>query len=402
MISEAYIWIWLPGEHEPVVCGKLEADNTAYSFVYGRSYLERPNAIALDPRELPLLGEVFSPSFGETHSVIRDAAPDAWGRRVLAYRTEGQALTELDYLIQAGRDRIGALDFRPESTGYRAGDKHPSASIEDLLQAAEKVETGQPLPESLGNALLHGSSVGGARPKSLLNDTDHKWIAKFSSTTDHYPVVRSEYAAMWLASQCGIEVPQIKLLKVMGKDVLLVKRFDREQVNGLWHRRFLISGLTALQLHETEAVLASYPELASFIRRSGAHYPADARQLYRRMIYNILIGNTDDHARNHAFFWDGRHYALTPAYDICPLLRAGQTANQAMIVGNDGRSSTIRNALSQAELFGLSSSEAKNIQEELTEKVGTNWDKAAEHASLTRRESAILKQATILSPACFY
>ena len=109
MTSEAYIWIWLPGEHNPVVCGKLVADNNVYSFVYGRSYLERINAIALDPRELPLQDGTFSPSFGETHSVIRDAAPDAWGRRVLIYKSGGQALSELDYLLQAGRDRIGAL-----------------------------------------------------------------------------------------------------------------------------------------------------------------------------------------------------------------------------------------------------------------------------------------------------
>lgn len=402
MTSEAYIWIWLPGDHKPVVCGKLEADNNIYSFIYGRSYLERPNAIALDPRELPLDEEIFSPSFGETHSVIRDAAPDAWGRRVFAYKSGGQALSELDYLLQAGRDRIGALDVRLESTGYPAIQPDHQTSIEDLLSAAEKIETGQPLPESLGNALLHGSSVGGARPKSLLNDKNHKWIAKFSSTTDHYPVVKSEYAAMWLAGQCGIKVPATKLLKVLGKDVLLVKRFDRELISGQWHRRFLISGLTALQLHETEAALASYPELASFIRRSGALYPADAQQLYRRMIFNILIGNTDDHARNHAFFWDGRHYTLTPAYDICPLLRAGQTANQAMVVGNYGRESTIRNALSQPEQFSMTPSEAKNIQEETTEIIKTRWDEAADQAGLTKKETKLLKRATILSPACFY
>jgi len=402
MTSEAYIWIWLPGEYEPVVCGKLEADNATYSFVYGRSYLERSNAIALDPFELPLQEGVFSPTFGETHSVIRDAAPDAWGRRVLIYKSAGKAFSELDYLLQAGRDRIGALDVSPEPIGYTAVQPAQQASIEDLMNAADKVETGQPLPESLGDALLHGSSVGGARPKALLDGENQKWIAKFSSTTDHYPVVRSEYATMWLASQCGIEVPAIKLLKELGKDVLLVRRFDRELVGSQWHRRFLISGLTALQLHETEAVLASYPELASFIRRSGGQYPTDAQQLFRRMLFNILVGNTDDHARNHAFFWDGYQYTLTPAYDICPLLRAGQTANQAMVVGKNGRESSIRNGLSQSEQFGLTLSEAKDIQEEITETIKMKWGEAADSAAITKNESTLLKQATILSPACFY
>jgi len=402
MTSEAYIWIWLPEAHEPVVCGKLEADNTLYNFVYGRSYLERSDAIALDPVELPLQEDVFTPTFGETHSVIRDAAPDAWGRRVLLYKSGGHPLSELDYLLQAGKDRIGALDVTTEPTSYTAIHTDLHSSVGDLLNAAQSVEAGKALPESLGNALLHGSSVGGARPKSLLNDKGHKWIAKFSSTTDYYPVVRSEYAAMWLAGQCGIEVPAIALLKELGKDVLLVKRFDRKSANRQWHRRFLISGLTALQLHETEAVLASYPELASFIRRSGKYYPADAQQLYRRMVFNILIGNTDDHARNHAFFWDGHNYTLTPAYDICPMMRVGQTANQAMIVGENGRESTLRNALSQSEQFALTSADAKMVNEELTELVKDKWDEAAERGALTKNESNILQQATILSPACFY
>ncbi len=402
MTSEAYIWIWLPGEHEPVICGKLQSEMNICNFVYGRSYLERQNAIALDPRELPLQDRVFSPSFGETHSVIRDAAPDAWGRRVLTYKSEGQALSELDYLLAAGRDRIGALDVRTESSGYTVTQPDQSASIEDLMNASEMVEIGEPLPESLGNALLHGSSVGGARPKSLLTDADQKWIAKFSSTTDHYPVIKSEYAAMWLAGKCGIQIPDIKIEKILGKDVLLVKRFDREGINNRWHRRFMISGLTALQLHETEAPLASYTELASFIRRSGEHYPADTKQLFRRMIFNILIGNTDDHARNHAFFWDGNHYTLTPAYDICPMLRAGQTANQAMVVGENGRESTIRNALSLSHLFSITVPEAQTVQEEIVQIIQERWDEAADFAGMTKKESALLKRSTILSPACFY
>ncbi len=392
----------MPGEYEPVVCGRLEADNTQFTFVYGRSYLERSDAIALDPVELPLQGSIFSPSFGETHNVIRDSAPDAWGRRVLLYRSGGRSFSELDYLLQAGSDRIGALDVTTEPTGYEAVRTDPHSSVEDLLNAAQCVEAGKPLAESLGDALLHGSSVGGARPKSLLDDKKNKWIAKFSSTTDYYPVVRSEYTAMWLAGQCGIDVPVTVLLQELGKDVLLVRRFDRERCKGQWHRRFLISGLTALQLHETEAVLASYPDLASFLRRSGGHYPVEAQQLYRRMVFNILIGNTDDHARNHAFFWDGRNYSLTPAYDICPMMRVGQTANQAMIVGEDGRKSTLRNALSLSEHFGLSFADAKMINEEITEIVEEKWDEAAERGALTKHESTLLRQATILSPACFY
>ena len=402
MTSEAYIWIWLPNRQEPVVCGKLEAYNNHYGFVYGRSYLERADAIALDPVELPLREELFSPVYGETHSVIRDAAPDAWGRRVLLYTSGGNPLSELEYLLHAGKDRIGALDVSIDPTGYIAHQDDQGSSLDDLSTAAQRVEEGKPLPESLGNALLNGSSVGGARPKSLFNDSENKWIAKFSSSADYYSVVRAEYAAMWLAGQCGIVVPDTKLHRKLGKDVLLVKRFDREHVDLGWSRRFMISGLTALHLHESEAVLASYPDLASFIRRSGKHYPEDAQRLYRRMVFNILIGNTDDHARNHAFFWDGNDYALSPAYDICPMMRVGQSASQAMIVGKNGRESTLRNAISMAEQFGLSQADAKRVNEDLVELVTERWAEAAERAALTINESKILQQATILSPACFY
>ncbi|HFQ80286.1 MAG TPA: HipA domain-containing protein [Desulfobacterales bacterium] len=156
------------------------------------------------------------------------------------------------------------------------------------------------------------------------------------------------------------------------------------------------------EIMDVPCSLCSYPELASFIRRYGESYPGDAQQLFRRMVFNILIGNTDDHARNHAFFWNGKHYQLTPAYDICPLLRAGHSAGQAMIVGNKGRESTMHNALSQAEQFSLTPAEAKNIQEGITEVIEKRWNDAADIAGLSNHESKILRQTTILSPACFY
>ncbi len=120
------------------------------------------------------------------------------------------------------------------------------------------------------------------------------------------------------------------------------------------------------------------------------------------MVYNILIGNNDDHARNHAFFWDGRQYTLTPAYDICPMLRGGITTNQAMVVGGEGRTATLRNALSSAGQFGLSSREASDIQNEITEIIRTGWEEAAKRAGLTNDESIMLRQVTVLSPGCFY
>jgi serine/threonine-protein kinase HipA len=405
MTSEAFVWIWLPDETEAVLCGKLQQSKEELHFYYGKSYLLNPHAISLDTRELPLENSLFRPRFGEMHSVIRDASPDAWGRRVLLYRLNQRTVTELDYLIHAGFDRIGALAITQSSDQVPL--KEPeTTTLEQLIEAAEFIENGQPLPDTLLTALVHGSSVGGARPKALLydDDEDHpaSWIAKFSSSSDHYPIVRSELAAMWLAGQCRIQVPAVRLVESLGKDILLVERFDRIYEEKDITRRMMVSALTALQLHETESRLASYLDLTGFIRRYAKDAVRDNAQLFRRMLFNILIGNNDDHARNHAFFWDGDHYHLTPAYDLCPMLRAGLTANQAMVVGNQGRRSTIKNGLSEAGLFGLSEKEAAKIAEELVEKIETLWDDASDFARLTKFQSDLLRRSTILSEGVFF
>jgi len=401
MTSEAYVWIWLPGETRPVLCGKLQENSGELQFFYGKTYLEHNNSISLDIREMPLEADLFRPRIGEMHGAIRDAAPDAWGRRVLLYRLDQRTVTEFDYLLNAGMDRIGALVVQRSPDQCQVCE-FETATVEQLLEASELIEKGQPLPASLDAAFIHGSSVGGARPKALLYDNQSSWIAKFSSTTDQYPVVRSELAAMWMAGQCRIRVPATRLVESQGKDVLLVERFDRIREKGAVKRRFMISGLTALQLHETESRLASYLDLTGFVRRYGKDADQDNAQLFRRMMFNILIGNNDDHARNHAFFWDGTHYQLTPAYDICPMLRSGLTANQAMIVGKQGRLSTVKNALSEAGLFGISKKTAVSIKEELVEKIETSWKDASDYAGLTKVQSGLLRRSTILSPGVFY
>lgn len=402
MTSEAYLWIWLPDGERPVVCGRIRADEPHYEFVYGRSYLALAGAIPLDPRELPLRGKSFRPDVGELHGVLRDAAPDAWGRRVMLYRAGGAPLSELDFLRLAGYDRIGALDVCDSAERYEVSAFAP-VTLDDLFRAARMIEEGEALPAELDNALLHGSSIGGARPKALLEDGGKKWIAKFSSSADHHPLVRFEHAAMWLAGRCGIQIPEIQLARAMGRDVLLIRRFDRVLAKGnSWHRRFMISALTALGLHETEAQMSSYVDLAGFIRRFGDDFVRDARELYMRMVFNILVGNTDDHARNHSFLWDGRTYVLSPAYDICPMLRSGHTASQGMEVGRFGRLSTLGNALSEAEQFGLAQLQAKEMQDDLVERIEALWPEAASISKLTKNEAALLRRATVLSPGCFY
>ena len=401
MTSErsAYVFVWLPGRVEPVICGRLDERAGRLDFVYARSYLRREEAITLDPEEMPLAAGVRRPPLGDLHGVIRDASPDAWGRRVQEHATRAP-LDELDFLLGAGTDRIGALTATPRRELPSVPDS-AGPSLEELVGAAETVEAGERLSQPLAAALVHGTSVGGARPKALLHDGQEGFVAKFSSSADHFPVVRAELAAMTLAARCGLDVARTRLVRSLGRDVLLSRRFDRVPGDNGHERRFMVSALTVLRLHETEARLASYLDLAAFIRRHAADPVRDGRELFHRMLFNVLVGNTDDHARNHAFFWDGRRYALTPAYDICPDLRAGRTAYQAMTVGREGRRATVRNALSEAGQFGLSRAAAREAADELVERARSGWPEAAERAGLGAADRERLERETVLGPGCF-
>lgn len=403
--QEAYVWVWLPGSTQPVVAGRLYdsgASPQRYFFTYGRSYLERQAAIPLSPFELPLrTGEQEPTGMSIMPSCLRDGGPDAWGQRVLINKYGERPLTELDFFLLSGSDRIGALDFQVSSSEYVPREKQP-ASMEVLLSAADMVEKRQPLPPELDMALLRGSSVGGARPKALIEEGDARYIAKFSTSTDTYDVVKSEYIAMRLAKLCELQVAPVRLTRSMGRDVLLVERFDREYGEGDTLRKHMLSGLSLLQLDEMEARHASYLELADRIRQRFDHHQAALLELFARLCFNILIGNTDDHARNHAAFWDGQKLNLTPAYDICPQPRAGGETSQAMAIeGKRGRLSTLDNARSVCERFMLSSDQATAIANRQIAAIRQHWDAVCAEAKIADGERRRLSQGAVLNDFCF-
>ena len=277
--DEAYVWVWLPRATEPVVAGRLARYSESLIFNYGRSYLELERAIPLYVPELPLRPGAIAPEPGLSMAgCLRDGAPDAWGRRVILNRTFGikgkdadiGAIDELTYLLESGSDRIGALDFQLSPTTYvpRAAQ---AASLEELLTAAEKVEKGIPLTPQLDQALFHGSSLGGARPKAMIEDGYKKLIAKFSSSSDTYNVVKAEFIAMRLAAKAGLNVAPVHLAHVAGKDVLLVERFDRLHTNDRWQRKAMVSALTIFGLDEMIARYASYADLTEVIRHRLAN-----------------------------------------------------------------------------------------------------------------------------------
>jgi serine/threonine-protein kinase HipA len=408
--KEAYVWIWLPHETEPVVAGVLTQIRKQLLFNYGKSYLERKNAISIYEPELPLEpGEIPLSDGLSMPSCIRDASPDAWGRRVVINRKLGfkgdeasrTELSELTYLLESGSDRSGALDFQLSATRYmpRVSDQ---ASLDELVQSAELVEKGLPLPPDLDKALQHGSSLGGARPKALISTDDKKFIAKFSASADLYSVVKAEFIAMRLAKLAGLNVAAVKLKRALGKDALLVERFDREKAREGWLRKPVVSALTLLALDEMMAMYASYQDLADIIRHRFTNSTEALRELYGRLVFNILCGNTDDHARNQAAFWDGKSLALTPAYDVCPQPRTGNEASQAMLIHDRNRMSQLSVCLAAAPNFLLDVETAKRIIKHQVQTIRSHWTSVCDEAKLPGADRQLFWHRQFLNPFAFY
>jgi serine/threonine-protein kinase HipA len=397
------VWIWLPGNIEPVVCGRLDQVDDRIAFVYARSYLGRADAVAIYEPELPLQTGYQYPASGQARGAplcIDDAVPDAWGRRLINHRI-GEPTGEfgdLTYLLESGSDRIGALDFQASADTYtpRAG---INSTLDELATASELIETGQPLSAALDAALLRGTSIGGARPKALIDDGDRKLIAKFSSTTDTHPVVQGEFVAMELARRVGLDVASVELTTAVGRHALLIERFDRTSAN---HRRRLVSSLTILELTSfPEGRYATYTDLTHRIRSGFVNPTATLRELFGRIAFNMLCGNTDDHGRNHAAFV-GDELELTPAYDICPQARSGQTAEQAMAFDEAGnRDARLSLLVDASHLYLLDGHEARDIIDAQAATIREQWDDVCDAAKLTTMERKSLWGRQFLNPHAF-
>ena len=411
--KEAYVWIWLPEHTCPVVAGRLEADNGKLFFNYGKSYLQRlhdkQSVISIYEAELPLKKGVLPLLDGlNMPSCIRDGAPDAWGRRVIInkkLRLRGDQidtvqLDELTYLLESGSDRIGALDFQLSPIEYIPR-LSSNVSLKELLESSERVEKGIPLTTELDQALFHGSTIGGARPKALIEENKKKYIAKFPSSSDLYNVLKAEFIAMRLAYLVGLNVAPVKLTKASHKDVLLIERFDRKRVDAGWQRKPVVSALTLFGLDDMFARYASYEILAEIIRHKFTAPRDTLKELFSRLVFNILCGNNDDHARNHAAFWDGKNLTLTPAYDICPQGRSGNIASQAMLISAANNNSQIKVCLDVAHHFLLSKGMAIDIVNKQRHIIETNWVLVCDEAGLNIIDRKLLWRRQFLNPNAF-
>jgi len=395
-IKEIIVFVYLPGEPVAVPAGIFthDSDLRVGNFAYGHRYLERDNVIPVDPISLKLgtLPEAVTTNAG-LYGAFRDASPDYWGRLVIAaeQKTVSENISEIDFLLGANATRVGNLDFRDNPDSPEPKLEPPAFNqLSNIIRAVENIEAGKTAEEHILHLLRQGSSMGGARPKCTVEWDDSLWIAKFPAKGDTVNIPGIEYATMKLAKRCGIDVPKVRVKSIAGKDVFLIQRFDRERAAAGWLRKGFISALSLMRLDEKERLKWSYLSIAAFMRQYCS--TQDISQLFRRIIFNILVRNTDDHPRNHGFLVTENGLSLSPAYDIVPELTPIGVCtgfNLAMTVGKTGREGTLENAMSSCEQFGLSGQRAKEILGQMIE-TAHNWENFFVELGVMEREIKLL------------
>ena len=398
---ECFVYIVLPGETSFVTAGRFRVTPTrgganVGSFVYGQSYLARANAVPLDPVELRLRRGPFETArMDGFFGAIRDAMPDSWGQRVIERHAGVAKLEGFDYLLQGPDDRAGALGF-----GLNVEPPAPrrkfnrTLDLGRLQQAADAVISDDPslagsAAQQVEEFLRLGTSMGGARPKVVVEDDSDLWLAKFSREDDRWNHPRVEHALLDLAKACELNVAESKLTTVAGRDVLLVRRFDRGHTQAGYRRHRMVSALTLLRSDDNPIRRTnwSYLLLADEIRRVSARPEADLRELFARMCFNAITSNTDDHPRNHAILAKDQDWHLSPAFDLTPMPVVGQDRRDlAMVCGEQGRYANRENLLSAHGRFLLSGEEATKIVDTLVDTVRAQWRPTMRRAGVSEQD----------------
>ena len=378
--NQLHLWL-LTQPQQPVPIGELNLvrSSQGVSLRYVDSWLQRGFPLSED---LPLIDEEFLPAEkGLAVGAVDDARPDRWGERVIRFIDKPARLSLLDYLYFAGDDRFGALGVSTSPDEYlprRLGPLPTLKDADELHELIRKVQNNEPVPLPQRRLISPGATMGGARPKGLIDIAGHQWVIKFSDG-DPADTPLIEHAAMTLAQKAGIRTAQTQAVRLTHGHAVAIKRFDRSR---------------GVRLHSLSAAVAlraagerfGYPELAQLLRRRGVTdgdaYVADMREVFRRMVFNILIDNTDDHEKNHALLMtDAQHYELSPAFDILP---SGQALGfQQMRVGEQEADSTVANALSMSAMYGLTKSEAVK-EAQVVARVVDGWKQHFTACGVTR------------------
>jgi len=398
---ECYVYIVLPGTTSFVTAGRFNISpnrdgEPVGRFIYGRKYLERKDAVELDPVELHLHSREYETArMGGFFGAIRDSMPDYWGRRVIE-RNRGQTnLEEFDYLMFAPDDHAGALGFglnvQPQTKSPRY---NRILDLESIQTVADAIICGKPNIEGstarqVEGLLQYGTSLGGARPKAVVDHGQSLWIAKFGTLDDRWNHPKVEHGMLKLAKACGLTVAESDIASVGGRDVLLVRRFDRERSENSYRRYRMVSALTLLR--SDDSVFSrqdwSYVLLADEIRRVSNKPEADLRELFLRMCFNAAVSNLDDHPRNHAVLAKDQHWRLSPAFDLTPTPSISvERRDLAMSCGNQGRYANRENLMSQHGRFLLSRKDAADLLDNMIETVKNNWRPTMRQAGVTEAD----------------
>jgi serine/threonine-protein kinase HipA len=407
--AECYVYITLPGETSSVTAGRFVLEKTAQAqalgrFVYGRSYLKNPGAVEFDPIELKLSTRTYQTTqLNGVFGALRDAGPDYWGRRVIEKHAGRAQRGELDYLLESPDDRAGALGFgrhqSPPAPLRKFNQAIDLEKLQSLAAALIKDEIpSDPQAQQVQDLMLLGTSMGGARPKAVVQDREGLWIAKFNRDDDRWNNTRVEHAMLRLARECGLHTAESRIETVGTKDVLLVRRFDRERAAKGYTRARMVSGLTLL--HADEAPQGrqnwSYLLLVEELRRVVADAKSDARELFRRICFNALISNLDDHPRNHAILAKEREWKLSPAYDLTPSVPVSiEHRDLAMECGDQGRYANAKNILSQHARFLLSEEEAQRIVNDMKAQVQASWYETLRASGVTENDAEAIRGAFV-------
>ena len=418
--TECFVYITLAGQTEPVTAGRfaLTTDRRGTPegrFVYGRSYLERPNAVALDPTLLKLSPRTYSTfALGGVFGALRDASPDYWGRRVIQRHLGKAQPGEMEYLLYSPDDRAGALGFglkqtppAPKRAFNQTLDLGKLQVIADAIMADEDLPAGAGGDHHLaGDAaddhdqveklLVIDTSMGGARPKAVVEDEAGLWIAKFNRPDDTWNCARVEHAMLILARACGLMTAESRVVGVGGRDVLLVKRFDRQKTEVGYLRTRMVSALTLLRAEENYQARDkwSYVLVAEEIRRVCAEPAQNAAELFRRMCFNALISNIDDHPRNHALIAKEADWKLSPAYDLTPAVPVStEHRDLAMECGDAGRFANASNLLSQSARFLLAREDAAAAIDVMEDQVRSTWYATARGAGVSEKDCEQISRA---------
>jgi len=392
-MSDRDLDIYLDWQGETLLLGRLwtrsKGSKETSSFEYDETWLARQDRFSLDPA-LPLAAGQFHAA--GLFNAFKDPAPDRWGRNLLLRRERRQAkaenrsprtLLDVDYLVLVDdENRLGSLRFADSGTNTFLAQSDrpipPLVRLGTLLSAATRVIDDKESDNDLRLLLAPGASLGGARPKaSVVDQNDHLLIAKFPSPTDDWPVPRWEATAMTLARAAGINVPPSELHEVHGRPVFVMRRFDRDEAR---HRLPFISAMTALGASDGD--IRSYIELLDLLRQDGVAPDQDAAELWRRMVFNVLISNTDDHLRNHGYLREPGGWRLAPAYDLNPMPVDVKPRHHALTLDETDDASSIDTVVSVAEYFGLKLPRAKQIVAEVAAAV-LDWRGVAAANGLT-------------------